>query len=191
MAILRLENGTTFTEMTAIEQQLSALRITIGQLPLMQYLSQPEMSESLQKLFALDVLNLAQKQGILQSLRPKAKAMEYFGRCTHYDLISVNLASPSLYQLLSQGSRPHVHGADQVLYLLAGECILGFPHPDGYPIELMLQAQEYIKVPAGIRHWFSLSALLNIKAIRYFTQVSKSYPKKWRDELDYSCRTCE
>jgi 1,2-dihydroxy-3-keto-5-methylthiopentene dioxygenase len=199
MAILRLENGTIYTEISAIgqaalteiEQQLSSLQIEIGQLPLEKYLPQPSLSKSLQDLFQLDSLNLSQKQEILQLLSPKATTRNYFGICTHCDLIVANLASPSLYQLLAQGSRPHVHSQDQVLYVLSGECILGFSHPDGYLIELMLRAQEYIKVPAGVRHWFSLSASLDLKAIRYFTHMSKDSPKKSHDEFHYSgyCRS--
>jgi cupin superfamily acireductone dioxygenase involved in methionine salvage len=62
--------------------------------------------------------------------------------------------------------------SDLGLYLLAGECILGFLHPDGFLIELIVQAEEYIKVPARIRHWFSLSALLQVKAVRYFATAA-------------------
>ena len=191
MAILQIENGATYTQRSQIEHQLSALQIEIGQLPLERYLSQPQQSQSLQALFQLDVLDLAQKQKILQSLRPQATKLKYFGNCTHCDLLVVNVTSPSLYQLLAQGSRPHVHTEDQVLYLLSGECILGFLHPDGYRIELILQAHEYIKVPAGIRHWFSLSASLDIKALRYFTQVSNESPKKLHDEFHYSYQSID
>ncbi len=191
MAILQIENGATYTQRSQIEHQLSALQMEIGQLPLDRYLSQPQQSQSLQALFGLDVLDLAQKQKILQSLRPQATKTKYFGNCTHCDLLVVNVASPSLYQLLAQGSRPHVHAEDQVLYLLSGECILGFLHPDGYRIELILQAQEYIKIPAGIRHWFSLSASLDLKALRYFTQVSNESPKKLHDEFHFSYQSID
>ena len=34
--------------------------------------------------------------------------------------------------------------SDLGLYLLAGECILGFLHPDGFLMELIVQAEEYI-----------------------------------------------
>lgn len=191
MAILQIENGATYTQSSQIEHQLSALQIEIGQLPLDRYLSQPQQSQSLQALFQLDVLDLAQKQEILQSLRPQATKLKYFGNCTHCDLLVANVASSSLYQLLAQGSRPHVHTEDQVLYLLSGECILGFLHPDGYRIELILQAQEYIKVPAGIRHWFSLSASLDLKALRYFTQVSNESLKKLHDEFHFSYQSID
>jgi 1,2-dihydroxy-3-keto-5-methylthiopentene dioxygenase len=191
MAILQIENGATYTQRSQIEHQLSGLQMEIGQLPLDRYLSQPQQSQSLQALFQLDVLDLAQKQEILQLLRPQATKIKYFGNCTHCDLLVVNVASPSLYQLLAQGSRPHVHAEDQVLYLLSGECILGFLHPDGYRIELILQAQEYIKIPAGIRHWFSLSASLDLKALRYFTQVSNESPKKLHDEFHFSYQSID
>ncbi|WP_295613290.1 hypothetical protein [Chamaesiphon sp. GL140_3_metabinner_50] len=98
MAILQIENGATYTQSSQIEHQLSALQIEIGQLPLDRYLSQPQQSQSLQALFQLDVLDLAQKQEILQSLRPQATKLKYFGNCTHCDLLVANVASSSLYQ---------------------------------------------------------------------------------------------
>ncbi len=173
MAVLQLEGGEIYTEMNAIARKLSELNVQIEQLPLQKYLANPEMGKSLQHLFSQDILNLAQKQEILQALSPKFATRQHVNGCTWCELMVVNPSSPHLYQLLAQGSRPRYHSDDEVLYLLAGECIFGFSHPDGFLMELIVQAQEYIKVPAGMRHWFGLSALLQVKAVRYFTTAAK------------------
>jgi 1,2-dihydroxy-3-keto-5-methylthiopentene dioxygenase len=34
-------------------------------------------------------------------------------------------------------------------------------------MQLLLQEGNYIKIPAGVTHWLSLSASLEVKAIRY------------------------
>lgn len=172
MAILRLEDGTTYTDIGAINFKLSELQVQVEKLPVQRYLLDPEKDKSLQNLFSQEILNLAQKQEILQALSPKFAGQQPDG-CTWCELIAVNLSSPHLYQLLAQGSRPHYYTSDLGLYLMAGECILGFLHPDGFLMELIVQAEEYIKVPARIRHWFSLSALLQVKAVRYFASASK------------------
>lgn len=172
MAILRLEDGTTYTGIDAINCKLSELQVQIEKLPFQRYLINPEKDRSLQNLFSQEILNLSQKQEILQALSPRF-AGQQSDACTWCELIAVNLSSPHLYQLLAQGSRPHYYTSDLGLYLLAGECILGFLHPDGSLMELIVQAEEYIKVPARIRHWFSLSALLQVKAVRYFATAAK------------------
>lgn len=169
MAILRIEGDKTYTNFNEIKKQLNGLNLEIKQLPLEKYLVNPEMGKSLKNFFSQEILNLSQKQEILQALTPKCATNKNIDSCTWCELMVINPSSPNLYQLLAQGSRPQHYAADLVIYLLTGECILGFLHPDGFLLELMLQAQDYLKIPSRIRHWFSLSALLQLKAIRYFT----------------------
>jgi 1,2-dihydroxy-3-keto-5-methylthiopentene dioxygenase len=169
MAILRIEGGQTYTNIKEIQQQLNCLNVQIQQVPLEKYLVNPEMSKLLKNVFSQEILNLSQKQEILQALTPKCATGQHIDNCTWCELMAVNPSSPNLYQLLAQGSRPQWYAADEVIYLLTGECILGFSHPNGCLLELMLQPQDYLKIPARLRHWFSLSALLQLKAVRYFT----------------------
>ena len=76
-----------------------------------------------------------------------------------------------------------VHADDEALYILAGECLFGFVGPDGSQIELIVQAEEYINVPAGTEHWFCLTASLHIKALRYFTTVGGWTPQYTDTEI--------
>ncbi len=174
MAVLRLEDGNTYTDLGEINRQLSRLNIRIEKLPLQQYLVNPQISRSLQNLLSYEILDLAQKQQILQALSPKFATPKHTNSSTCCELMVVNPSSSHLYHLLAQGSRPQFHTNDEALYMLAGECIFGFSHPDGSVMELLLQAEDYINIPAGIRYWFSLSALLQIKAVRYFTATAIS-----------------
>jgi 1,2-dihydroxy-3-keto-5-methylthiopentene dioxygenase len=173
MAVLHLENGASYTEISVINRQLSVLNVWIESLPLQRYPVDREARESLQDLLSQEILALDQRQKVLQAFQPKSAKSLFFPLekgCVSCELISVNPSSPHLYQLLASGSRPHRHEDDEIMYLLSGECIFGFSHPTGYRVEVLLQAQEYIMVPAGIRHWFGLSARLHAKAIRYSTK---------------------
>ncbi|HEY9661773.1 MAG TPA: hypothetical protein V6C65_25235 [Allocoleopsis sp.] len=173
MATLRLETGKIYTEMAAINRHLQALQVKVDPLPLQEYLVTPETCRSLQNLFSQDILNLTQKQEILQALSPKFAPPQHVEACSSCELMVVSLSSSHLYQFMAQGSRPRCYSADEVFYVLSGECIFGFSLPNGSRLELMLQAQERIKVPAGVRHWVSLSALLQVKAIRYLTGITQ------------------
>jgi 1,2-dihydroxy-3-keto-5-methylthiopentene dioxygenase len=67
--------------------------------------------------------------------------------------------------------------------------IYGFVRPDGSQVQLLVQAQDYLYIPADVEHWCSPTASLNFKAVRYFaiaegwvpnytgTQVSDSINK--------------
>jgi 1,2-dihydroxy-3-keto-5-methylthiopentene dioxygenase len=175
MAILKLKNGKIYTDIGEIEKKLSSSKIQLAQIPLDTYLSNPAMSEYLETVLECESLDLSQKQQILQALNPKFTTCQHIRGYSRHDLMVINPTSPHLYDLLDRGSRPHAHSEDEVLYVLAGECIFGFARADGL-MELILQAREYVKVPAGLRHWFSLSASLPIKAVRYFTHRTQLPP---------------
>lgn len=171
MAVLKTADGQIHTDANAINRLLQPLNIHIRKLPLGQYLKNPEAVSSLQAIFDRDTLDLHQKQTILKTLSTSLAKAPKADEHLWCELMIVGLSSPNLYQLLSQGSRPHHHPNDEALYVLSGECVWGFLGADGHQLELMVQAHEYIKVPAGLRHWFSLSASLHVKAMRFFVKT--------------------
>lgn len=162
MAILRLEDGTKYTNFAEIVSQLAPLKIQLKHLPV-------EKNFWLDELLAEDILNFEKKQQILDSLD---NYFEELKRTTNYqwcDLMVLHPGSPHLYTLINYFDRCHIHTDDEAFYILAGECIFGFVRPDGSQVELIVQAQEYIHIPAFTEHWFCVTAMLSLKAVRYFT----------------------
>jgi 1,2-dihydroxy-3-keto-5-methylthiopentene dioxygenase len=103
------------------------------------------------------------------------------------DLLVLHPGSPNLAMLVATYSRYHNHTAAEALYLLAGEAIFGFLRPNGSQVQLLLQAQDYLHIPAGVEHWFTPAASLHCKAVRYFTTVEGWVPQytgtQWSDYL--------
>ena len=93
------------------------------------------------------------------------------------DLIVLHPEVPNLDTLLNKFNRCHTHADDEVRYIVAGEGTFGFVRPDGSQIELVVQAEEYINVPAGTEHWFYLSSPYSIKAVRYFVSTEGWVPE--------------
>jgi len=60
---------------------------------------------------------------------------------------------------------------DEVRYIIDGEGVFGFVLPPSLPsqMELTVQPEAYINVPAGTEHWFYLTPQRRLKALRYFT----------------------
>ncbi len=76
--------------------------------------------------------------------------------------------------------------AAEPLYVLAGEMIFGFVRADGSQIQLLVQAQDYLLISAGVEHWCSLTASLNFKGVRYFTTAEGWLPSYTGTELSDS-----
>jgi 1,2-dihydroxy-3-keto-5-methylthiopentene dioxygenase len=142
MAILRLENGRTYTQLSDITRELAPLNIQLNSWPVG---DNPEIRE----LLALDAIDDNQKEQVLQALdgyfqQLKESAGSKFDKC-------------------------HIHADDEVRYIVAGEGIFGFVRPDGSQVEVTVQPEEFINVPANTEHWFYLTAARKVKAVRYFT----------------------
>jgi 1,2-dihydroxy-3-keto-5-methylthiopentene dioxygenase len=166
MAILRLENEQVLTDLESIGMQLAGLGVQLnhwvtGDIPL---LKQPSLED-------------AQKESVLRSLDHYFEPLKASDGYQSRDLIVLHPETPNLDGLLAKFNRPHTHADDEVRYIVDGEGIFGFVCPDGSQMELTIQAEEYINVPAGTEHWFYLTALRRIKAVRYFCGIDGWVPE--------------
>jgi 1,2-dihydroxy-3-keto-5-methylthiopentene dioxygenase len=178
VAILRLEEGITYTNLDDIERELAPLNVRLNQWPVG---DNPEM----QALLAKDVLNDEQKEQVLQSLDGYFEQLKASAGYQSRDLVVLHPEVPNLDTLLSKFERCHYHTDDEVRYIIAGEGIFGFVRPDGSQVELTVQPEEYINVPANTEHWFYLTPAKRIKAVRYFTSTEGWNPEYTNTEVKF------
>ena len=162
MAILQLENGTKYTETDDITRELSQLNIqlkywTVGDNP------------EIHQLLAKDALTDEEKEQILQSLDTYFLELKETAGYQSRDLIVLHPEIPNLNNIISKFNNCHYHTDDEVRYIIAGEGVFGFVRPDASQVELTVEAQEFINVPANTEHWFHLTPAQRVKAVRYFT----------------------
>jgi len=162
MAILRLENGTTYTQQSDITRELASLNIQLNRWPVGD-------SAEIQNLLAKDALDDNQKEQVLQALDGYFQQLKETAGYQSRDLIVLHPDIPNLDTMLSKFNKCHIHADDEVRYIVAGEGIFGFERPDGSQVELTVQPEEFINVPANTEHWFYLTAARKVKAVRYFT----------------------
>jgi 1,2-dihydroxy-3-keto-5-methylthiopentene dioxygenase len=161
MAILQREDGSVSTELPVIVEELAPLGIQLN------YWSVGE-DENLRELLKRDRLNDSEKETVLQSLDCYFEQLQQSSGYTSRDLIVLHPEVPNLDTMLQKFDKVHTHADDEVRYIVAGEGIFGFVRPDGSQVELTVQPQEYINVPAGTEHWFYLTPARCVKAVRYF-----------------------
>ncbi|NCJ05238.1 cupin domain-containing protein [Synechococcales cyanobacterium C] len=176
MAILRLEGGTVLREGDAIAAQLSPLGITLKHWPvgvdptLKAYLAQPALDD-------------VAKEKVLSGLESYFTQLQTEGGYQTRDLIVLHPQLENLDTLLAKFSRPHTHDDDEVRYVIDGEGIFGFVYPDGRQLELTVEAEDYINVPAHTEHWFYLTSARRIKAVRYFSGTEGWVPHYTQTEI--------
>ncbi|NWF61853.1 MAG: acireductone dioxygenase [Fischerella sp.] len=170
MAILQLEDGKTYTELKDITRELACLNIQldrwcVGENP------------QLHQLLAKDSLDEDEKEQVLKALDGYFEQLQQTAGYQSRDLIVLHPDIPNLDGLLAKFDKIHTHADDEVRYIVAGEGIFGFVRPDGSQVELTVQPQEYINVPARTEHWFYLTPARRVKAVRYFTTTEGWVPE--------------
>ncbi|HLO86931.1 MAG TPA: acireductone dioxygenase [Nostocaceae cyanobacterium] len=176
MAILKLENGKTITDLSAITAELAPLNIRLDRwivgdnAQIKQLLAQPKLSED-------------EKEQVLQGLDGYFQQLQQTAGYTSRDLIVLHPQTPNLDTLLTKFDQIHTHADDEVRYVIDGEAIFGFVRPDGSQVELTVQPEEYINVPAGTEHWFYLTPARRVKAVRYFIGTEGWVPQYTGKEI--------
>lgn len=157
----------TFTDGTridgdAVQDALAPLGVRVDRWPVPDAVA-PLMSEP--------ALDDAQKAAALEGLDVYFRRLQADLGYQSRDLIVLHPEVPGLDGMLSKFDRCHTHDDDEVRYIVDGEGVFGFVLPDGRQLHLAIFAGEYINVPAGTEHWFTLTSAKRIKAVRYFTST--------------------
>ncbi|AMW29660.1 MULTISPECIES: 1,2-dihydroxy-3-keto-5-methylthiopentene dioxygenase [Arthrospira] len=170
MAILHLENGTSYSNLEDISRELSALNVNLNKWPVG---DNPEI----RGLLSEAALDDHQKEQVLESLDGYFQQLQETAGYQSRDLIVLHPDIPNLDSLLAKFEQCHTHADDEVRYIIDGEGVFGFVGVDGGQMELVIEAEEYINVPAGTEHWFHLTDTKRIKAVRYFSNMSGWTPE--------------
>jgi 1,2-dihydroxy-3-keto-5-methylthiopentene dioxygenase len=170
VARLTLQDGQQLTDLQRIAEELAALSIRLDRWPVGD-------GRELNALLSKPALEDAEKEQVLAGLDGYFQKLERSAGYRTRDLIVLHPALPGLDGMMAKFDRCHTHDADEVRYIVDGEGVFGFVRPDGSQVRLLVESTEYINVPAGTEHWFYLTPLRRIKAVRYFTTTDGWAPR--------------
>ncbi|HLO87503.1 MAG TPA: acireductone dioxygenase [Nostocaceae cyanobacterium] len=179
MATLLLDNGAIESDLTRIVQELELLGIKLRHY-------EPGTSLLFPHLMEQDTVTESEKRYIVEL---HSSVFEFLQQENNYlwcDLLNVHPGSPNLQAQVTTYQNYHTHTAPEAIYLLAGEMIYGFVRSDGSQVQLLIQAQDYLHIPANVEHWSSPAASLHFKVIRYFTTVEGWMPNYTGTQLSDS-----
>ncbi|MHC0062045.1 acireductone dioxygenase [Nostoc sp. UIC 10890] len=161
MANLLLDDGTIESDLGEIARELAPLGIQLRHYD-------PGTSLLFPDLLDQAVLTESEKRYCVELHNSVFEFIQQENGALWCDLLNVHPGSFNLHHLIATYGRYHTHPAAEPLYVLAGEMIYGFVRPDGSQVQLLVQAQDYLYIPADVEHWCSPTASLNFKGIRYF-----------------------
>ena len=88
------------------------------------------------------------------------------------DLVVLHPETPGLDDALARFDRPHTHADDEVRYVLDGAGVFAFFDAQGREHSVRVGPGDYLRVPAGVEHRFTLTRARRIKALRLFTDTA-------------------
>lgn len=88
------------------------------------------------------------------------------------DLLVLHPDTPGLDDALARFDRPHTHGDDEVRYIVDGAGLFGFFDTQGREYSVPVEPGDYLRVPAGAEHRFTLTSARRIKALRLFSDTA-------------------
>jgi len=167
LAELRREDGKVVTNLPDIAKTMGLLGIELKFWP-------PGDTPGLMALLAKTALPDGEKEQVLAALEPYYEELKRTKGYQTRDLVVLHPDVPNLDAMLAKFDKVHTHSDDEVRYIIDGEGVFGFVLPDGGQVELLVEAGDYINVPANTEHWFYLTEKRRIKAVRYFVS-----PEGW------------
>ncbi|PIG09372.1 cupin domain-containing protein [Comamonas sp. 26] len=88
------------------------------------------------------------------------------------DLVVLHPNTAGLEDALARLDRPHTHGDDEVRFIVDGAGLFGFFDAQGREYRVPVGPGDYLRVPAGTEHRFTLSSARRIKALRLFSDIA-------------------
>lgn len=170
MARIRLENGAEIAGAIEAAAVLAPLGVRFEPLP-------PGADPDARDLLARPLLDAEEKERLLGLLDPAIAHIAGPEGLRTRDLVVLDASLPGLDAALAPFARCHRHDDHETRWIVDGEGTFGFVLPDGGQMAVTIEAGEFIQVPAGVEHWFVLTPLRRIKAVRHFTDKAGWVPR--------------
>ena len=120
-------------------------------------------------------LNDLEKEELLKTLNNRFEYLQEREGFTTRDLVVLHPDVPGISDILAKFDKVHTHSDVEVRYIIDGSGYFGFVAPKGNFLVHVFKS-DFVFVPKGIQHWFTLDEKMRIKAVRYFKDTSGWVP---------------
>jgi 1,2-dihydroxy-3-keto-5-methylthiopentene dioxygenase len=119
----------------------------------------------------------ASDQEILDGYANEIAEIKQRGGYVTADVINIVPTTPGLDEMFAKFNKEHWHDEDEVRFIVKGHGLFHIAPPDGDVVSIEMEAGEFIRVPAGARHWFDLCGDRTVRAIRLFKNMEGWTPR--------------
>ncbi|MFM2080521.1 MAG: hypothetical protein RLZZ124_840 [Cyanobacteriota bacterium] len=106
-------------------------------------------------------------EAILRAYAPEIERVQARGRYPTVDAIRVSPDHPERQALRQKFLAEHTHSEDEVRFFVEGRGLFCL-HIGQEVLQVLCEADDWISVPAGTRHWFDMGEHPRFCAIRFF-----------------------
>jgi 1,2-dihydroxy-3-keto-5-methylthiopentene dioxygenase len=124
---------------------------------------------------AKQTLSDVEKEELLMTLNDRFEFLKAKEGYTTRDLVVLHPDVPGIKDILAKFDKVHTHSDVEVRYIIDGSGLFGFVSLDGNFL-VHVFASDFISIPKGTEHWFTLDEKMRIKAVRYFKDMSGWVP---------------
>ena len=110
----------------------------------------------------------ASNEALLAAYNADIRRLAEEGGYQSFDVIRMLPDNPKREELRAKFLDEHIHEDDEVRFFVEGSGMF-YLHAGGRVHMLLCEADDLIKVPAGLRHWFDMGPAPRFCAIRLFT----------------------
>ena len=104
---------------------------------------------------------------VLAAYAPEIKRVQAMGRYPTVDAIRMTPEHPDREALRGKFLAEHTHSEDEVRFFVEGQGLFCL-HIGDEVLQVLCEADDWISVPAGTKHWFDMGSAPQFCAIRFF-----------------------
>lgn len=124
-----------------------------------------------------DLADDAEPAAILSAYAAEIARVQASGTYPTVDAIRMTPDHPDRQALRHRFLAEHTHSEDEVRFFVEGQGLFCL-HLGDEVLQLLCQRQDFLRVPAGTRHWFDMGSAPQFTAIRFFDN-----PEGWVAEF--------
>lgn len=109
----------------------------------------------------------ASQEHILAAYAPEIARVQASGTYPTVDAIRLTPEHPDSASLRQRFLSEHVHSEDEVRFFVEGRGLFCL-HIGEEVLQMLCEADDFLRVPAGTKHWFDMGRAPHFTAIRFF-----------------------
>jgi 1,2-dihydroxy-3-keto-5-methylthiopentene dioxygenase len=109
----------------------------------------------------------APADAILEAYKPEIDRLKAQGGYVTADVMQVTPETPNLDAMMEKFKSEHTHAEDEVRFFVEGRGLFCL-HLGDEVLQVLCEQNDFLRVPAGTRHWFDMGESPRFTAIRFF-----------------------